>query len=115
MTAYLQPGDKIHITVPSDLGSFTRGQAELEEMVAALEKIVAAYASLGVKVFQATPVIHSGQVTVVAVVREGVGSRFPRRSAEKPKLVDVLPWQDPVETTEPPRKSHDVIRTTTLP
>ena len=106
MTAYLQPGDKIHITVPSDFASAIRGLAKIED-------IVAAYASLGIEVFQATPVIHSEQVTVVAVIREserptrlgGTDSLIPLRYrlAEKLKLVDDLPWQDPAETTERPR------------
>lgn len=93
MNAYLQPGDKIHITVPGDFASGTRGQRKLEE-------IVAAYRKLGIEVFQATPVIHSEQVTIVAVFRE------PKPLRPLPNL-GKAPWQDPDKLGEPLRARWD--------
>ena len=82
MTAYLQPGDKIHITVPGDWGSRTVGQRKLEE-------IKATYEQMGIIVFLATPVIHSEQVQVVSVIREKTTPQLPTRYRGTP------PWQEP--------------------
>lgn len=96
MTAYLQPGDKIHITVPGDWGSRAVGQRKLE-------KIVKAYEDLGINVFQATPVIHSEQVAVVCVIRDPVKTT-PPAPPQIPLIHDPgdkfrarwnPPWQDP--------------------
>lgn len=82
MTAYLQPGDKIHITVPGDFGYATQQKR--------LGQIVAAYKKLGIEVFQATSVIHSEQVTVVSVVRPPRVAA-PMSMPGKLKPVETLP------------------------
>ena len=101
MTAYLQRGDKIHITVPGDWGSRAVGQRKLEDVKAAYEK-------LGIIVFLATPVIHSEQVEVVCVIRDWTTPRERvRRSPEKLNLIDEAP--DPVrwDPLTPPWMSRD--------
>lgn len=65
MTAYLQPGDKIHITVPADWGSRNVSEAKVSEAIQA-------YEDLGVEVFLSTVVSHTEQARVVAVIREKV-------------------------------------------
>lgn len=62
MTAFLQPGDKIHITFPSDFSSKTRGDKNLRQ-------VVDAYKAMGVEVFLATFVNHNEQLRVVSVFR----------------------------------------------
>lgn len=103
MTAYLQPGDKIHLAIPA-----ARSQELTEELVGIHKEN---YRAVGVEVLFVTIVHHEQQAKVVSVVRQARGARFPR-SAEKLKLVDLendlpnhwsAPWQDPAETTEPPR------------
>jgi hypothetical protein len=96
MTAYLQPGDKVHLSVPSSANGDQASESCARE-------IMDEYKNVGIHVFLVTQINDDRDVSVVSVIRESVGARFPR-SAEKLKLVDDLPWQDPAETTEPPRE-----------
>lgn len=115
MTAYLQPGDKIHIVFPlsSNIG---------ESLPDASRRIHAEYCAMynqvGVELIGSTGNTTLNHPVIVAVIREpehpprraGTDSLIPSiprryRSAEKLGLQEdpPLPWQDPAETTEPPR------------
>jgi len=77
MSAYLQPGDKIHLSVPSDFGSKSRGEKIAEELVKS-------YEALGIEVVICTMAMHTLHPEVVSVIRS-------------PKAVPVPPWQqDPL-------------------
>ena len=109
MTAYLQPGDKIHIAVGiNETTSVQDANRQTRDQLKTFEK---AYGAVGVSILTITGTPGLLAPVIVSVIREGVGSRFPRRSAEKLKLVDLekdlpnhwtVPWQDPAGTTEPP-------------
>lgn len=99
MTAYLQYGDKIHITVPGDFGSSKVGQQKLEA-------IVANYLAMGIEVFDATMVSHTEQVTVVSVIRAPNAPKAPERPVHLKSVPYLkipndlrahwkIPWEDP--------------------
>lgn len=58
MTAYLQPGDKIHISIPN---SMTTDRVSRE--------IVDKYREMGVSVFMVTQLDPDAEVEVVSVIR----------------------------------------------
>lgn len=62
MTAYLQPGDKIHLAIPSDWGS----RKVTEEMVQIHKDNYAIY---GIEVIFVTTVMHTQRCEVVSVIR----------------------------------------------
>lgn len=81
MTAYLQPGDKIHLSVP------VMGHGQLEA-------IKGYYRGQGVEIFMSTEVSGVPQaIEVVSVVREPKSMEMSR-----PPVPGPLPWQsaDPV-------------------
>lgn len=97
MTAYLQPGDKIHVSMPGSVtGTHDRGWAQdIRDM----------YAEQGIEVVSVTVVAPNQQMEIISVIRPRVGRP---RSMEKLKLVDLesdLPWQDsgwlPVDASPP--------------
>ncbi len=93
MTAYLQPGDKIHIAF--GLNGLLSAPEQQKQFNDSFELFKQQYGYHGVKVVVAAGSTSLTHPVIVSVIR----------SAEKPKLVDDLPWQDPAETTErPPAK-----------
>lgn len=124
MTAYLQPGDKIHIAVGiNTTHSVVDANQQVRDQLKTFEE---AYGAIGVGILTITGTAGLLAPVIVAVIRIGgqgtdslaPGSPRRYRSAEKLKLVDEdpLPWQAPPEATEPPRvRSHDLIQTTPLP
>jgi hypothetical protein len=73
MTAYLQPGDKIHLAVPGDFTSKARGERIAQELVKS-------YESRGIEVFALSMVMNTLHPMVISVIRS-------------PKAVPVPPWQ----------------------
>lgn len=105
MTAYLQPGDKIHLAFPiTILTAWDQDDvnAHVRQMGAELTQI---YKGMGVEVVVYSSSTGLDRPTVVAVVREPVKGFATRPTPGKFKLVDEdpLPWQDPPEATERPR------------
>lgn len=102
MTAYLQPGDKIHIAVGINS---THSMADADQQTRdQLKTFEQAYGAIGVGILTITGTPGLLAPVIVAVIREPMVNRIPR-SAGKLKLVDEdpLPWQDPPEATERPR------------
>lgn len=94
MTAYLQPGDKIHIAVGinsthsvADANQQTRDQLKTFEQ---------AYGAIGVGILTITGTPGLLAPVIVAVIRE------PKPLPPLPNHWKV-PWQDPPEATERPR------------
>lgn len=76
MSAYLQPGDKVHIEFPL--------QGSMKEMDSLMRKATEAYKAKGIEVFIWTMGDKDSSTHVVSVIRS-------------PKAVPVPPWrQDPL-------------------
>lgn len=112
MTAYLQPGDKIHIAFPI---TFVTGmiQEDIDLSVAqAHQEITDMYALMDVKVVATSSSITLTHPVVVSVVREprAPAPALPKRyrwSGEPQGHEHLPPWQENPETTVPPRPRHD--------
>lgn len=113
MTAYLQPGDKIHIAFPL---SANIGETLPEASRRMHAELVAMYAQMNIELIGSSGNTMLSHPVIVAVFRvpqrpAGTDSLIPRRyrSAEKLGLQDdpPLPWQDPPEATEPLRAHFD--------
>lgn len=104
MTAYLQPGDKIHVAFPITVLSHW-DQTDVNTFVAQGGKYLTdMYAKMGVEVVGWSSSTTLDRPTVVAVIRAPVRGFTPRPT---PGNDDLIPRryrsQDPPEATEPPR------------
>lgn len=93
MTAYLQPGDKIHIAFPL---SANIGETLPEASRRMHAELVAMYAQMNIELIGSTGNTTLSHPVIVAVIRE---------SKPLPPLPNhwKVPWQDPPEATERPR------------
>ena len=97
MTAYLHPGDKIHITIPKDWGSS-------KETAKRIQMTIEGYREQGIEVFMITEVSSTEQAQVVCVipVRQAIPKRYrgpvenPARTREE-KCEALLGPKDPPE------------------
>lgn len=93
MTAYLQPGDKIHIAFPL---SANVGETLPEASRRMHAELVAMYAQMNIELIGSSGNTTLNHPVIVAVIRE---------SKPLPPLPNhwKVPWQDPPEATERPR------------
>jgi hypothetical protein len=63
VTAYLYPGDRIHITVPKDWGA-NKASSDTR-----MNEAIAAYGEMGIEVFMVTEVFYATGPEVVCVIR----------------------------------------------
>lgn len=93
MTAYLQPGDKIHLAFPL---SANIGETLPEASRRMHAELVAMYAQMNIELIGSSGNTTLSHPVIVAVIREPK-SLPPLASHRK------VPWQDPPEATEPLR------------
>lgn len=99
MTAYLQPGDKIHIAVGiNSTYSMELANRQVAEQLKTFEE---AYGSVGVTVLTITGTPGLLHPVIVAVIRD------PKPLPPLPNHWKV-PWQDSPEATEPLRQPPDL-------
>ena len=93
MTAYLQPGDKIHIAVGiNSTNSVADANQQTRDQLKTFEQ---AYGAIGVGILTITGTPGLLAPVIVAVIRE------PKPLPPLPNHWKV-PWQDPSEAMEPP-------------
>lgn len=94
MTAYLQPGDKIHIAVGiNSTHSVADANRQTRDQLKTFEQ---AYGAIGVGILTITGTPGLLAPVIVAVIREP--KPLPPLASHRK-----VPWQDPPEATEPLR------------
>lgn len=107
MTAYLQPGDKIHVAFPI---TFVTGmiQEDIDLSVAqAHQEIIDMYGLMDVEVVATSSSTTLTHPVVVSVVRKPRAPAPLSWSVPKDLHWGLPPWQENPETTVPPRPRHD--------